>query len=519
MERRPWRAVDADLFRFSTTDLRDLHVAIMVALEQAAVLAPALNIDQIHSAMTVAGWDEPTTDDALHAALRSLTGWGLLEATQDHSARYTTPEEFERRNLQWSLTPRGEAAVTGLLHAVDALRHTLGLQTAVLDALGDGLSEIVQLAGQPRSRESDDRLHIQLVQVEQHLAALIGSVRQFNGHLQRLLRDNGTDDDIFADVKHRTVTYLEEYVENVERPTRRLAGALAAVETAGLATVFDRALAGAHLAPVANGDPAPAWLAERERRWRALRAWFSPYDDTRPLIEGLLNVARTAIIELLRVLERRWEGRRRSASIAQDFRALAALFDKAPGDVEAHALFTAAFGLWPARHAHLPPVDGEARLPTTSWLASEPVEVAPSLRTSGTLANRGRSRPIVDPRQLRAIRQREQALRLAHDEALRAGLATDGTVRLSRFGRLDPEEFTELLALLGAALDAPACGDGTRRALSVDGRVEIVLRDPGDSGRAMLATEHGTLHGPDFLVCITVIGLAAKRVEREAAGA
>lgn len=52
--------------------------------------------------------------------------------------------------------------------------------------------------------------------MEAHLTGLVGSVRQFNGHLQRLLRDNGGDDDVFADVKHRTVTYLEEYVENVE---------------------------------------------------------------------------------------------------------------------------------------------------------------------------------------------------------------------------------------------------------------------------------------------------------------
>ena len=42
------------------------------------------------------------------------------------------------------------------------------------------------------------------------------SVRQFNGHLQRLLREDGADDDVFTDVKRRTVAYLEEYVHGVE---------------------------------------------------------------------------------------------------------------------------------------------------------------------------------------------------------------------------------------------------------------------------------------------------------------
>ena len=52
-------------------------------------------------------------------------------------------------------------------------------------------------------------------------------------------------------VKRRTITYLEEYVQGVERPQRRLVAAIDRLEAAGLATVLDRALAGANLAPVA----------------------------------------------------------------------------------------------------------------------------------------------------------------------------------------------------------------------------------------------------------------------------
>ncbi|MGQ0521116.1 MAG: TIGR02677 family protein [Actinomycetota bacterium] len=521
-ERRPWRVVDADLFRFTTTDLRDLHVAVMAAFEQAAVLAPALNLDQVRAALAATGWDEPTDDQSLQRTLESLTGWGLLDATQDHAARYGTPEEFERRNLQWSLTPRGEAAVSGVLHALDSLRHAVGLQTAVLHAIGDDLADLAGLAAaEPRTAGDDAGIHIKLAQVERHLAALVNGVRQFNGHLQRLLREDATADDVFADVKRRTVSYLEEYVDGVERPQRRLAAAIQRVEELGLATVLDRALAGANLAPVADGDPAPAWLAERRRRWDALRVWFAPTAGSgeRPRIEGLLDVARTAIVELLRVLERRWDSRRRAASVADDFRALAALFAAAPGDDEAHRLFGAAFGLWPARHAHLAPLDGEGRAPTTSWLAADPVEVAPSLRTTGDLAHRGRSRPVADPSYYRAARQRDQAAALADHHELRAALATTGAVRLSRFDRLPHDAFAELLALLAAGLDAPLGTDGARRALSVDGRVEVVLTDPGDGRTARLATDEGVLHGPDLLVSITLDGGGATAArEREAAG-
>ena len=504
-ETRPWRTVDPELFQFTTTALSSLHVAVMSAFEQSAVLSPALNLDQVRVALVRSGWDEPTDDDALQRTLASLTGWRLLEATQDHSARYSTPEEFERKNLQWSLTQRGEAAIAGVLGAVAALRHAVGLQTALLDAIGDGLSDLAELAAQPRSQGADAKIHLLLAQTEGSLEGLVVSVRQFNGHLQRLLREDGSDDEVFADVKRRTVAYLEEYVQGVERPQRRLANGIGRVEEAGLATVFDRALAGANLAPLAGGDPGPEWLAERERRWRALRAWFAPEEASLPMVAGLLDTARTAIIELLRVLERRWESRRRSASIAHDFRALARWFAQAPGEAEARRLFAAAFGAWPSRHAQLSSVEGQERALNTTWSRAEPVEVPVALRTTGSLTNRGRSRPVGDPAQVRADRQRAQAEALAAYDALRGSLATTGSVPLSRFGHLDAESFSELLQLLAAGLESPLGSDGTRRALSADGRVEIVLRDPHDGRAVALPTDGGVLRGPDLQVSITLI--------------
>lgn len=504
--RRAWRAIDADLFRFTTTDLRDLHVALMTAFEDAAVLAPALNLEQVRAALVDSGWDEPTSDEVLQRALHALVDWRLLESTQDHGAHYATPEEFERKNLQWSLTARGEAAVGGVLHALDALRHAVGLQPAVLDAIGDGLADLADLVSSTEAG-ADGRIHVRLAEVEGHMASLVTSVRQFNGHLQQLVRDDATGDDIFVDVKRRTISYLEEYVEGVERPQRRVGIAIERLKSgAGAAMLFDRALTGANLAPIAGDDPGPAWLAERARRWAALCAWFAPTDGSAPRITGLLDIARTAIVQLLRVLERRWDSRRRAASVAEDYKRLAALFAAAPGENEAHRLFGAAFGLWSARHAHLSSADGEARAPTTPWAVAAGVDVAPALRTTGTLVNAGRLRPVADPARWRAHRQREQAEALAAEDGVRASLVTGGAARLSAFGRLPAEAFAELLALLSAALDVPIGAGGTRRTLSVDGRVEVVLRDPGDGRQAALHTAAGTLRGPDLLVSITLVG-------------
>lgn len=264
------------------------------------------------------------------------------------------------------------------------------------------------------------------------------------------------------------------------------------------------------MAPVAGVDPGPEWTAERARRWHALRVWCNPEDGAAPRLVGLLDIAKWAIVELLRVLERRWDSRRRSASTATDFRRLARLFAEAPGDQEAHLLFHAAFGLWPARHAHLSPLDGEGRSPTRSWAETPAVEVAPALRTTGTLVNKGRAGPVADPGRVRAARQAAQVRALVSHDAIRSGLATDGAVRLSTFARLPTDVFAELLALLGVALDAPGEAGGLRRALSADGQVEVVLSDPGDGRRAILVTDAGTLRGPDLVVSIVLCGSMAR---------
>ncbi|HEX9315468.1 MAG TPA: TIGR02677 family protein, partial [Actinomycetota bacterium] len=362
---RPWRRLPPDLFRFATTELYDLRVGVMCVFDDSAVLQPALTFEQVRSGLAALGWDEAIDDPQLDQALGMLAGWGLLEASQNHAARYATPEEFERRNLQWSLTAQGQAAIGGVLHALDALRQVAGLQPAVIEAIADGLADLHDLAGDPSTDAG--RIATRLAEVESHLISLVTSVRQFNTQLQRLMRDDATSDEVFGEVKRRTVVYLKEYIDGVERPTRRVRAGIERLVALGVEGVLDRALAGANLAPVPGADPGVAWRAERARRWDALRAWFAPEvvagapdtPEAQPKIAALVGLAREAILQLLRVLERRWESRRRSASVAEDFRALAAFFALAAGEGDAHRLFNAAFGAWPARHAHLTCPDAE----------------------------------------------------------------------------------------------------------------------------------------------------------------
>lgn len=503
---RIWQGLDSELFRFATTERRELHIALLLAFEYASALEPALGVDGVRASLAARGWHEPVADALLHESLTYLTEARLLEATQDHGARYSTPEEFERRNLLWSLTQRGQAAAAGVLRTYEVLRHTASLQPAVLVAIADAVEELAQLV---QSGGDERRAFTRLNELEGHHGSVVDNVRQFNRHLQRLLRDDATNDDVFLDVKRRTMRYLQQYVSDIDRPARRLHMAIERVQQLGVERVFELALRGANLAPLAQEDPGARWLADRARRWQALEAWFGPRSGASvPRVRALQAVARNAIMQLLRVLERRIELRCRSASVGADFRLLAEWFAEVGSEAEAHELFNAAFGAWPARHFQHAHADAEDVHRSCSWLDAPAVVVPPSLRSSGTLGPRGKAAPVRSTAKLRARRQARQTAALHQAALLREQLHTGGPTRLSAaFGELEPTTFAELLALLGRALSAAPSTDGRRRASTADGRVEIVLHSASDGVWTRVRTPHGELWCPDYLLQIEAVGV------------
>ncbi|MFJ4918630.1 TIGR02677 family protein [Streptomyces sp. NPDC088725] len=493
------------MFRFTTGDRAELYAAILQAFGAANErLETALALDGVRSRLRTVGWLDAITDDDLQGKLKQLGDWGLLDVIQNHAENYRTAEDYERQNLQYSLTRRGEAAFAGVRHALKVLTSTGALQTAVLEAIADRLDELYVLLADPVS--ADRRVFSTLQELEGHLEALLDNTKAFNGELQRLLRAEGADPAIFREVKAATVAYLQEFLVNLDQRGHAVASAVARLEEAGVGVLHERALRGAELPPTAGGDPGPDWLEGRRARWEGLRAWFLPADGSRPRVEQLHDVARRAIVTLLQVLDRITESRRRSSSAAQDFRELARWFAAAPGEDELHRLWSAAFGLGPARHAHLCHPDPELVSSSQSWADSPPVEVSALLRSSGRTERFSRTGRVRDVAGIKAARARQSRRERAELEAAWSFLDTGGPVLLSDFAKLDHSVFELLLDLIGRALAVRPDSTGARRAVTADGRVEIGLRPAPDGGQAELRTPAGVLRGPDYLVEIRTPG-------------
>ncbi len=495
--------VPPEMFRFTAGDRAGLYVSVLHAFSEANErLETALGLDDVRARLRSVGWLDALPDEDLVAALVQLRAWGLVDVAQNHSERYRTASEYERRNLQYSLTRHGEAAFAGVAHAMGLLASTGALQTAVLDAISDRLGDLVHLADAGPNR----RIFSTLTELEGHLAALRGNTKQFNGELQRLLRAEGPDLGTFHEVKASTVAYLQEFVTDLEHRARAIATRIRAVEEGGVGELQQRALLGAELPRLSGPDPGPAWLELRRTRWDGLRAWFLPENASTPRVEQLHLVARRAIITLLQVLDRITESRRRASSAVADFRELARWFTVVPAQDDLHRLWSTTFGLSPARHAHLAHPDPELVSSSASWAQAPPVEVSPLLRSAGRTERFSRTGRVRDVAAIRAARAEQALAERAELEAAWSMLDTGGIVRLSAFGRLDHAVFERLLDLLGRALDSAPDRGGTRRSTTGDGRIEIVLRPPADGSTARLTTARGTFHGPDYEIDIRAYG-------------
>ena len=501
--------VPPEMFRFTHGERSELYVALLHAFGEANErLETALSLDDVRARLRTVGWLDALTDDDLTRALQQLRDWDLVGAIQNHGENYRTAAEYERRNLQYSLTRRGEAAFAGVVHAMGVLASTGALQTAVLDAISDRLADLVGLLDSPGS---DRRVFTALAELEGHLDALRANTTQFNGQLQRLLHAEGAELATFHEVKAATVAYLQEFLTNSEQRTHTIAARIELVEQRGVSVLHQRALLGAELPRLPGADPAPAWLGHRRARWEGLRAWFLPKDTARPRVEQLHMVARRAIITLLQVLDRIAESRRRASSAVADFRELARWFTVLPAQDELHRLWSTAFGLGPARHAHLGHPDPELVSSSATWREAPPVEVSALLRSSGRTERFARTGRVRDVSALKAARAEQARAERAELEAAWQMLDTGGTVRLSGFGRLDHAVFERLLDLLGRALAARPGPGGTRRASTADGKVEILLRLPTDGSVAQVWTPRGRFGGPNCEIEIRAVGAVGRR--------
>lgn len=487
----------------------DLYRAVMrVFLTAKERFAVHLRPDDVHAALPAEV--RPGDAEAVAAALDSLTKWGNLRADPD-TARVTAVEDFYRKRFIYQLTHAGEAAEAALAVYDEALGRRGSLQAVALHDIVTQLEALLLLAadGTPDAAKA----HLALDALASRFTALADNARAFMGSLQRTIDLHGVEEEVFLAYKDRLIQYLERFIQDLITLGGRISALILDLESGtargggGIEPLL-RAAAQREAADAAPDEAEQAEEAAHRRwagRWAGLAAWFLSRDGRPSQARLLRGRALGAIPQLLAVVRTLNERRAGRSDRSADFRTLARWFAHAPDDDSRHRLWRTAFGLYPARHLTVDADTLAARsadpVPaTTSWAVAEPLRISPQLRRTGSYERRGKPRKVEDRGAARQLLAEAAAKQAAETAAARARLTTDGLVRLSALGDLDPFAFGLFLQLLGDALATWRPGTTHTTATSNDGSMEIRLTALADGTRAEISTPGGVFRGPDHTV-------------------
>lgn len=100
---RRWRErISKQLFQATVTDNRELHLSILLMFADRDLTDPAPTLEQNLAELPREAPDLELDEERVRRSLDALVEWGHLDESRNESATYRTPEEFQRRNLQWS---------------------------------------------------------------------------------------------------------------------------------------------------------------------------------------------------------------------------------------------------------------------------------------------------------------------------------------------------------------------------------------------------------------------------------
>ncbi|MFE1286842.1 TIGR02677 family protein [Streptomyces sp. NPDC058751] len=488
---------------------RQVMRAFLTAKERFAV---HLRPEDVHAALDAGS--RPADLDAVAQALDRLVNWGNLRADPDH-ARVTAVEDFYRRRFVYQLTRAGEAAEAALGTYDEALGRRGELQAVALRDIVTQLRALLVIAQEDEPDPA--KAHIALSVLTARFTDLADNARAFMGSLQRTIDLHDIEVEAFLAYKDRLIQYLERFIQDLITLGGRIALLIGELEERGRVGPLLALAAGREAADAAFEDAEQAEAVAYERwagRWSGLAQWFVSGEGRESQARLLRGRALGAIPQLLAVVRQLNERRAGRSDRSADFRTLARWFAQAPDDETRHRLWRVAFGLHSSRHLT---VDADtlaerAAAPepaSTPWAKARPLRISPQLRRTGSYERRGKPRRVADRGEAKRRLAELAARQTAETGRARDRLATDGPVRLSRIGELDPLAFQLFLRLLGDALATWRPGMTTTTATSGDGSMEIRLTALDDGRTAEVRTSDGVFSGPDHL--IDIVDLAAPR--------
>jgi uncharacterized protein (TIGR02677 family) len=376
-----------DLFRYLTADESAEYVQIMDLFS--ATLLTDLSAAEVTAQL--AEQKVPLDRDTAEARCRQLVAWGnLLPSVRD--AKVATVAEYIRSRSRYQVSKLG-----GRLHreAVAIMHATDGAREVARELLGQIVHSLDRiLAAVDKHNDIDaDALAGEVTTVFGNQRLFTDSVRDFYAYLAGILSRYDLGGEEYAQFKELLLVYIDLITADVNRHapavSHRVDRIMKQIDP------LLETLARLPSLTLPDGTPVERAQGRTETDWEELAYWYDAHGASGP--EQLRAAASQALGQLITNAKRLLDSSGTGFSRRADFLRLARWF-AAADDEDAHRLYAAAFGAYPARHLLFGPEEPDPRVgPTTSWWDCDPVNVPMSLRERGDRAIRGRSSRVPDP--------------------------------------------------------------------------------------------------------------------------
>jgi uncharacterized protein (TIGR02677 family) len=456
------------LFRYLTTDESGDYLAIMELFT--STLLTDLSAADVAGQLAERG--QPIERDAAETRCRQLFEWGnLVPSVRD--ARVSTVAEYIRSRSRYQVSKLG-----GRVHrdAVEILHASDGAREVARELLGQIVQSFDRILAHLRRAEIDaEALAGEVTTVFGNQRLFTDSVRDFYAYLAGILTRYDLGGEEYAQFKELLLVYIDLITADVNRHAPAVAARARQVIDR-----LDRLLAAlASLPGLVLPDGTPIERAQGRTRadWVGLAAWYDA-EHGRSGPEQLRAAAAQAPSQLITNAKRLLDSSGTGFSRRADFLRLACWFHSSNDD-DAHRLFVATIGAYPARHLSFGPDEPDPRVgPMTSWWHDDPVQVPVSLRERGDRAIRGRTSRVPDPTADR-LRLIADARREAEQrQAAASELALTGTLHGATISPAARDLLLDLLADLLTHGDTGTVDHDLGLRLSAHSGADTVITSP-----------------------------------------
>jgi uncharacterized protein (TIGR02677 family) len=366
----------------------------------------------------------------------------------------------------------------------------------MLGAIQVGLGTLAKLDDGTLAATPPDEVARRITTLFAQFERLVDSTRDFYAYLREVLRRFDLDREQFRAYKAALLDYLDRFVDEVALHMPQIAHTIEAIQPR-IEALVARANEGQRLVGI-DGQRARRDRGLDPADWTGLSAWFIGRPGRTSDAAQVRALATEAMGALLTNLRRIVASDSREVSRYRDLVTLARWFDRAD-DHTAHALWAAAFGLFPSRHlGYQADREGDALPATTSWWQAPVAEVPMTLRAYGDRTMRGRPGLRADFTQAKERRLAERAAAEARRAAALSEVAAHmgpiDTVRISDEARI---ELLELYSRALAAAGGPKQVGGA--AATADSGLQLTVRQtPGES--SVILSPQGRLELCDLTI-------------------